>query len=143
MLDALLASCETNDENDPMIESCEKVVIAVTDEDGVPVLIDYLIQKASQDANVPAAVLLNTFIAKSGVSLADQAEDVLPGLLNLYTSSNPHIVDHSIGAAVALTQSMDQRELVQVLPVVKRAINIVVAGAKGQQIPGRIVEIFR
>ncbi|CAP33490.1 Protein CBG15268 [Caenorhabditis briggsae] len=136
VLDALLASCETNDEADPMIESCEKVVIAVTDEDGVPVLIDYLIQKASQDDNVPAAVLLNTFIAKSGVSLADQAEDVLPGLLNLYTSTSPQIVDHAVGAAVALTQSMDQRELVQVLPTIKKTINIVVAGAKGQQIPG-------
>lgn len=135
VLDALLASCETNDESDPMIESCEKVVIAVTDEDGVPVLIDYLIQKASQN-NVPAAVLLNTFISKSGVSLSSQAEEILPGLLNLYTSSNPQVVDHSIGAAVALTQSMDQRELVNVLPVVKKAINIVVAGAKGQQIPG-------
>lgn len=136
VLDALLAACETNDESDPMIESCEKVVIAVTDEDGIPVLVDYLIQKASQDENVPAAVLLSTFIAKSGVSLAEMAEEVLPGLLNLYTSPNPQIVDHAIAAAVALTQSMDQRELLSVLPVVKKAINIIVAGAKGQQIPG-------
>ncbi|CAL2035321.1 unnamed protein product [Caenorhabditis brenneri] len=136
VLDALLASCETNDESDPMIESCEKVVIAVTDEDGVPVLIDYLIQKAANNGNVPAAVLLNTFIAKSGVSLADMAEEVLPGLLNLYTSPNPQIVDHAIGAAVALTQSMDQRELINVLTVVKKAINFMVATAKGQQIPG-------
>uniref|UniRef100_A0A8R1HWX1 TOG domain-containing protein n=1 Tax=Caenorhabditis japonica TaxID=281687 RepID=A0A8R1HWX1_CAEJA len=136
VLDALLASCETNDENDPMIESCEKVVIAVTDEDGVPVLVDYLLQRAAQDDNVPAAVLLNTFIAKSGVSLAEMAETVLPGLINLYTSPNPQIVDHIVGAAVALTQSMDQRELLSVLPAVKKAINIVVAGSKGKPVPG-------
>ncbi|CAI2349719.1 unnamed protein product [Caenorhabditis sp. 36 PRJEB53466] len=136
VLDALLASCETNDEADPMIDSCEKVVIAVTDEDGVPVLVDYLIKRAASDGNVPAAVLLNTFIAKSGVSLAEIAESVLPGLINLYASENPQIVDHIIGAAVALTQSMDQKDLMSVLPTVKKAINIVVAGAKGQPIPG-------
>ncbi|CAI5445400.1 unnamed protein product [Caenorhabditis angaria] len=136
VLDALLASCETNDENDPMIDSCEKVVIAVTDEDGIPVLLDYLIKRASSDNNVPAAVLLNTFIAKSGVNLSEMAEDVLPGLLQLYTSENLQIVDNVIGAAIALTQSMDQKELLSILPSARKTINSIVYTSKGQQING-------
>ncbi|CAB3402031.1 unnamed protein product [Caenorhabditis bovis] len=136
VLDALLAACVTNSADDPMIDSCEKVVTAVTDEDGVPVLVDYLIKRASVDANVPAAVLLSTFITKSGVNISHLAEDVLPGMLQLYTSSEPQIVDHVITSAIALTQSMDQKELQDVLPAAKKAINIIVAGSKGKQIPG-------
>uniref|UniRef100_A0A1I7UWW1 TOG domain-containing protein n=1 Tax=Caenorhabditis tropicalis TaxID=1561998 RepID=A0A1I7UWW1_9PELO len=149
VLDALLASCETNDENDPMIESCEKVVIAVTDEDGVPVLIDYLIQKASSNGNVPAAVLLNTFIAKSGVSLAESAEDLLYRTSALAVQQDmepylPHMVpglQRSLLDPVPEIRAVSARALgavvpKSVLPVVKKAINMVVAGAKGAQIPG-------
>lgn len=50
-----------------MIEPCEEVVLSVTDDDGVPVLIEYLIKKA-HSKNIPAIVLLQKYIEKCPVS---------------------------------------------------------------------------
>lgn len=80
VLDALLAACTTNDQYDPMIDSCEKVVIAVADGDGIPVLTDYLIQRATK-GNVPAAVLLHTFVDKSGVCCCGRFNGLIPPVL--------------------------------------------------------------
>lgn len=89
-----------------MIDSCEKVVVAVSDDEGVQLLVDYLIEKA-QKGNVPSAVLLNTFVKKAQVcpfysfalnfrvniqvSFADIIEEVLPGVLQLYASESDQV----------------------------------------------------
>ncbi|VDL73397.1 unnamed protein product [Nippostrongylus brasiliensis] len=168
VLDALLSACQTNDQYDPMIDSCEKVVVAVTDDEGVPVLIDYLLKQANK-GNVPAVVLLHTYIAKSGISLNYLMPEVLPGLLNLYSSTSPQIVDHAVNAAIGVAQSLDQKEMQvllyrfpgsgivhwltlfgvdrvimklyelfhqEAIPVVKKALNFMVAHSKGSVIPG-------
>ncbi|KAK6016166.1 HEAT repeat protein, partial [Ostertagia ostertagi] len=135
VLDALLSACQTNDQYDPMIDSCEKVVIAVTDEEGVPVLVDYLLKQANK-GNVPAIVLLHTYVAKSGVSLNYLMNDLLPGLLHLYMSPNAQIVDHAINAAIGVAQALDQKEMQEAIPVVKKALNFIVAQSKGKPIPG-------
>lgn len=111
-----------------MIDSCEKVVIAVTDEEGVPVLVDYLLNQANK-GNVPAIVLLHTYIDNSGVSQLCHSEifppyrhirqvslnflvaELLPGLLHLYMSTTPQIVDHAINAAIGVAQALDQKEM--------------------------------
>ncbi|KAK6054593.1 HEAT repeat protein [Cooperia oncophora] len=118
-----------------MIDSCEKVVVAVTDEEGVPVLIDYLLKQATK-GNVPAIVLLHTYVAKSGVSLNYLMTDLLPGLLHLYMSPNAQIVDHAINAAIGVAQALDQKEMQEAIPVVKKALNFIVAQSKGKPIPG-------
>ena len=118
-----------------MIDSCEKVVIAVADEEGIPVLADYLLQRANK-GNVPAAVLLHTFVEKSGADLSDLYEMLMTGLLQLYTSENAQIVDHAICAAIGVSQQMDQREQQDILPAIKKTLNIMVSQAKGRPIPG-------
>ncbi|PIO68755.1 HEAT repeat protein [Teladorsagia circumcincta] len=135
VLDALLSACQTNDQYDPMIDSCEKVVVAVTDDEGVPVLVDYLLKQANK-GNVPAIVLLHTYVAKSGVSLNYLMNDLLPGLLHLYMSPNAQIVDHAINAAIGVAQALDQKEMQEAIPVVKKALNFIVAQSKGKPIPG-------
>uniref|UniRef100_A0A7I4Y876 TOG domain-containing protein n=2 Tax=Trichostrongylidae TaxID=6315 RepID=A0A7I4Y876_HAECO len=135
VLDALLSACQTNDQYDPMIDSCEKVVIAVTDDEGIPVLVDYLLKQANK-GNVPAIVLLHTYVAKSGVSLNYLTGDLLPGLLHLYMSPNAQIVDHAVNAAIGVAQALDQKEMQEAIPVVKKALNFIVAQSKGKPIPG-------
>ncbi|KJH53105.1 HEAT repeat protein [Dictyocaulus viviparus] len=135
VLDALLSACQTNDQYDPMIDSCEKVVVAVTDDEGVPVLIDYLLKQANK-GNVPSIVLLHTFVDKSGVSLNHLIGDLLPGLLNLYSSTNQQIVDHAINAAISFTHELDQKEMQEVIPILKKALNFTIAQSKGRVIPG-------
>ncbi|KAK6741484.1 hypothetical protein RB195_009377 [Necator americanus] len=135
VLDALLSACQTNDQYDPMIDSCEKVVIAVTDDEGVPVLVDYLLKQGGK-GNVPAVVLLHTFVTKSGVNLNYLVGDLLPGLLHLYTSTNPQIVDHAVNSAIGVAQALDQKEMQETIPIVKKALNFMVAQAKGRDIPG-------
>ncbi|VDK50222.1 unnamed protein product [Cylicostephanus goldi] len=135
VLDALLSACETNDQYDPMIDSCEKVVIAVTDDEGVPVLVDYLLKQAAK-GNVPAIVLLHTFVSKSGVNLNYLVGDLLPGLLNLYTSTNAQIIDHAVNSAIGVAQALDQKEMQETIPIVKKALNYMVAQARGRDIPG-------
>ncbi|KAL6728600.1 hypothetical protein Aduo_010358 [Ancylostoma duodenale] len=135
VLDALLSACQTNDQYDPMIDSCEKVVTAVTDEEGVPVLVDYLLKQAGK-GNVPAIVLLHTFVTKSGVNLNYLVGDLLPGLLHLYTSTNAQIVDHAVNSAIGVAQALDQKEMQETIPIVKKALNFMVAQARGREIPG-------
>uniref|UniRef100_A0A0K0DKM4 TOG domain-containing protein n=1 Tax=Angiostrongylus cantonensis TaxID=6313 RepID=A0A0K0DKM4_ANGCA len=135
VLDALLSACQTNDQYDPMIDSCEKVVIAVTDDEGVPVLVDYLLKHASK-GNVPSIVLLHTFVDKSGVSLNHLIGDLLPGLLHLYSSTNPQIVDHAINAAIGIAHALDQKEMQGAIPIMKKALNFTIAQSKGRVIPG-------
>ncbi|VDM51837.1 unnamed protein product, partial [Angiostrongylus costaricensis] len=135
VLDALLSACQTNDQYDPMIDSCEKVVIAVTDDEGVPVLVDYLLKHASK-GNVPSIVLLHAFVDKSGVSLNHLIDDLLPGLLHLYSSPNPQIVDHAINAAIGIAHALDQKEMQGAIPIMKKALNFTIAQSKGRVIPG-------
>lgn len=37
--------------------------------------------------------------------------DLLPGLLHLYTSTNPQIVDHAVNSAIGVAQALDQKEM--------------------------------
>lgn len=60
----------------------------------------------------------------------------MTGLLQLYTSPNAQIVDHVIATAIGVAQQMDQKELQDILPAVKKTINILVSQWKGRQIPG-------
>ncbi|CAI4227723.1 unnamed protein product [Auanema sp. JU1783] len=135
VLDALLAACVNNDQYDPMIDRCEKVVIAVTDEEGVPVLAEYLLDKAAK-GNVPAIVLFHTFVDKSGVDLSERAEELLIGLLHLYSSTNPQIVDHVIHAAIRIAQGVDLRDMINMLPSIKKTIRFIMSQSKGASIPG-------
>ncbi|CAD6185730.1 unnamed protein product [Caenorhabditis auriculariae] len=136
VLDALLASCETNEENDPMIESCEIVVTAVTDEEGVPVLIDYLLKRAMK-GNVPAVVLLRTFLEKSANSLIELADEILPGLLNLYSSDSEQIANHAVAACNGMFKAIGHKNLLGSLPVMKKAFNALAATVKrGKKVHG-------
>ncbi|PAV83070.1 hypothetical protein WR25_02598 [Diploscapter pachys] len=137
VLDALLASSKENSEDDPMIEPCEEVVLSVTDDDGVPVLIEYLIKKAHAK-NIPAIVLLQKYIEKCPTDLTDFVVELLPGLLALYGGQyEPASVDHAVLAAIALTQKVDMRDAAwDVLHPMKKAINMLISQAKGRVIPG-------
>ncbi|CAJ0577070.1 unnamed protein product, partial [Mesorhabditis spiculigera] len=135
ILDSLLVNCKSNDASDPMIESCEKVVVAVEDEEGVPLLLDYLIGKAAK-GNVPSAVLLRSFIDKGQSSLGDYIEDILPGILQLYASSNEQIVENAILSLIGVMRQADQKEQMSLIPLIRKQVNMLVVGAKGKQVPG-------
>lgn len=70
-----------------MIDSCEKVVIAVTDDEGVPVLVDYLLKQAGK-GSVPAIVLLHTFVSKSGVRLSAMESPLFIARVSLKLQAN-------------------------------------------------------
>ena len=60
----------------------------------------------------------------------------MTGLLQLYTSESAQIVDHAIATAIGISQQMDQKEQQDLLPAVKKTLNMLVSQAKGRQIPG-------
>ena len=68
--------------------------------------------------------------------MSELHEILITGLLQLYTSESAQIVDHAITAAIGVAQQMDQKELQDTLPTVKKTLNIIVSQAKGRQIPG-------
>ncbi|CAJ0934035.1 unnamed protein product, partial [Mesorhabditis belari] len=135
ILDSLLNNCKENNEADPMILNCEKVVVAVEEPEGVALLLDYLVTKSSK-GSVPSSVLLRSFIEKTQVPLIDNVENILPGLIQLYASTNPQIVEHIIAALIGLMRSVDSKDLLSTIPILRKQINSLVFTAKGKPIPG-------
>uniref|UniRef100_A0A914UVT5 TOG domain-containing protein n=1 Tax=Plectus sambesii TaxID=2011161 RepID=A0A914UVT5_9BILA len=125
ILDALLVECSnkmgTNEEQHELA-LCLDVLLSVTNTESVELVLGTLLQRAHKTNNIPSAILLAKFCQNTKVPLNEFTDQLLHGALLLYVSPVPAVVEGAIGALMALTQALDQREQLDAVPTIKHAV---------------------
>ncbi|VDN06761.1 unnamed protein product, partial [Thelazia callipaeda] len=118
ILDSMLNNCGTDEE----INQCLKVILSVTEDKGILVILTTLLQRTQAENHIPSSTLIYLFAKNSPLDLSKFASDVLPPMLLLYNSTVDKVVENAIESLIYICRSMDQCQMLSILPTLKHSL---------------------
>ncbi|KAL3096934.1 hypothetical protein niasHS_002650 [Heterodera schachtii] len=116
---------DINTSVDEHIQNCIPVLLTLDDEDDTRAMFSLLLKFASKKESAEmASLLLKTYIDEcDGMEYSESQLDTLfCGLVSLYNSDNPNVLQNAIESLVALVKQIDPSSYIQLSLLLKRAI---------------------
>uniref|UniRef100_A0A1I8EAD8 TOG domain-containing protein n=1 Tax=Wuchereria bancrofti TaxID=6293 RepID=A0A1I8EAD8_WUCBA len=118
ILDSMLDSCTT----DEKIDQCLEVILSVSDRDGISIIFTILFQRAQSYSHIPSSILIRLFAKNAQFDLSNYVDEILPRTLVLYNSAVNEVVENAIETLIYVCQSLDQKQMLSVLSILKQTI---------------------
>ncbi|EFO26464.2 hypothetical protein LOAG_02023 [Loa loa] len=118
ILNSMLDGCTT----DEKISQCLEVILSVSDADGISVIITTLLQRAQSYSHIPSSTLIRLFAKNAQFDLSNFMGEIFFGTLLLYNSAVNEVVENAIETLVYVCQSLDQKQMLSVLLIMKQAL---------------------
>ncbi|KAK6101449.1 HEAT repeat family protein [Brugia pahangi] len=118
ILDSMLDSCTT----DEKIDQCLEVILSVSDKDGISIIITTLFQRAQSYSHIPSSSLIRLFAKNTQFDLSNYVDEIFPRTLLLYNSVVNEVVENAIETLIYVCQSLDQKQMLSVLSILKQTL---------------------
>ncbi|VIO91325.1 Uncharacterized protein BM_BM6680 [Brugia malayi] len=118
ILDSMLDSCTT----DEKIDQCLEMILSVSDKDGISIIITTLFQRAQSYSHIPSSSLIRLFAKNTQFDLSNYVDEIFPRTLLLYNSVVNEVVENAIETLIYVCQSLDQKQMLSVLSILKQTL---------------------
>lgn len=138
ILDSLAAVNGTADEN-RVIEDCQLIILAVSEDVGIRIIIDYLLEasKSKQiETRRAAASLLSAFCINSPGDYSIYISQLLHGLLLLFAEQDKDILIRAWDALNAVTRTLDSAQQIAHVSDVRDSVKFASMNLQGSELPG-------
>lgn len=139
LLSALAASQGTPNESQEL-EYCQAVILSVSDETGVRIVVDTLLDAAKPtalDTRKASSQLLCAFCTHSPGNYSQYVSQLLRGLLKLLADSDRDVLQRAWDALNAVTKTLDSAQQIAHVTDVRQAVKFAASDLKpGDELPG-------
>ncbi|XP_013411317.1 eIF-2-alpha kinase activator GCN1 [Lingula anatina] len=142
ILPALLSSLSSKlgtEEEQQELEYCQVVVLSVTDDNGVRITLDELIQafgNSEPGIRCAAVTILEAFCSKTKADYSEYVPQLLRGVIGLFTNTDEKVLNAAWACLNSVTKKLDPTECLQHIGNVRQAVKYAVADNKQEELPG-------